>query len=156
MLIGSIARDGPQPISSLVRLIQVAGMLELQRRLKTSPSSTWQWVRKRQRINCLRDVTVQCQPSSVQFRRKKSKLRRKTHQRKNVSHWAWFLRFNIFHLVSKRKGKVKTKGFVTKLVQLYNIEEDPTEKKELSDVHPKLVNIMLTKLADYYVRQLIN
>lgn len=54
-------------------------------------------------------------------------------------------------LVSKRKGKVKTKGFTTKLVQLYNIEEDPTEKKELSDQHPKLVNIMLTKLADYYV-----
>ena len=53
--------------------------------------------------------------------------------------------------MSKRKGKVKTKGFTTKLVQLYNIEEDPTEKKELSDSHPKLVNIMLTKLADYYV-----
>ena len=53
--------------------------------------------------------------------------------------------------MNKRKGKVKTKGFETKLVQLYNIEEDPTEKKEVSDSHPKLVNIMLTKMADYYV-----
>ena len=60
--------------------------------------------------------------------------------------------WNLKHIsVSKRKGKVKTKGFTTKLVQLFNIEEDPTEKKELSDEHPKLVNIMLTKLADYYV-----
>ena len=58
----------------------------------------------------------------------------------------------ILFSANKRKGKVKTKGFETKLVQLYNIEEDPTEKKELSDSHPKLVNIMLTKLADYYVR----
>ena len=57
----------------------------------------------------------------------------------------------ILFSANKRKGKVKTKGFETKLVQLYNIEEDPTEKKELSDLHPELVNIMLTKLADDYV-----
>ena len=37
------------------------------------------------------------------------------------------------------------------LVQLYNIDEDPTEKNDVSDQFPKVVNVMLTKLADYYV-----
>ena len=35
-------------------------------------------------------------------------------------------------------------------VQLYDIPSDPTEKFEVSDKHPKIVAIMLSKLADYY------
>ena len=38
------------------------------------------------------------------------------------------------------------------MVQLYNIDEDPTEKNDVSSEFPKVVNVMLTKLADYYVR----
>merc|ERR1711953_219504 len=52
---------------------------------------------------------------------------------------------------NKKKGKVPTKGFEVNLVQLYNIEEDPTEKRDVSSIYTKVVNIMLTKLADYYV-----
>ena len=85
-----------------------------------------------------------------QIERKEKQIKKKNSEKKKGKIWKIFKRDRKF-LVSKRKGKVKTKGFTTKLVQLYNIEEDPTEKKELSDSHPKLVNIMLTKLADYYV-----
>ena len=38
-----------------------------------------------------------------------------------------------------------------KLVELYNIKEDPTEANEVSDEHPEVVNKLLARLADYYV-----
>ena len=38
----------------------------------------------------------------------------------------------------------------TKLVRLYNVVDDPFERNEISDEHPQVVNVMLTKLADYY------
>ena len=38
----------------------------------------------------------------------------------------------------------------SKLVRLYNVVDDPFERNEISDAHPQVVNIMLTKLADYY------
>ena len=37
------------------------------------------------------------------------------------------------------------------LVQLYNIEEDPTESNEVSDEYPEIVDKLLIRLADYYV-----
>ena len=52
--------------------------------------------------------------------------------------------------------KIATKGHLPfykneKLVELYNIDADPTEKNEISDENLKIVNIMLKKLADYQV-----
>lgn len=51
---------------------------------------------------------------------------------------------------NKKKGKIGFSGYKVNLVQLFNIEEDPTEKKDISSDFPKVVNVMLTKLADYY------
>ena len=53
---------------------------------------------------------------------------------------------------NKKKGKIGFTGYKVNLVQLYNIDEDPTEKNDVSSEFPKVVNVMLTKLADYYVR----
>ena len=39
-----------------------------------------------------------------------------------------------------------------RLVQLFNIKNDPTEKNEVSDQYPRIVNVMLSKIADYHVR----
>lgn len=38
----------------------------------------------------------------------------------------------------------------SKLVRLYNVVDDPFERNDISDEHPQVVNVMLTKLADYY------
>ena len=63
--------------------------------------------------------------------------------------------FKIFKISilekNKKKGKIGFTGYKVNLVQLYNIDEDPTEKKDVSSDFPKVVNVMLTKLADYYV-----
>merc|ERR1712176_534357 len=40
-----------------------------------------------------------------------------------------------------------------RLVQLYNIEDDPNETTEISDEYPLIVHQMLAKLADYYDKQ---
>ena len=37
------------------------------------------------------------------------------------------------------------------LVQLFNIEQDPNERKEISTDHPYVVNLLLFRLANYYV-----
>ena len=47
---------------------------------------------------------------------------------------------------SKQEKEIKK----TKLVRLYNVVDDPFERFEISDAHPQVVNVMLTKLADYY------
>ena len=62
---------------------------------------------------------------------------------------------SIFKTLAARKGKVSgvKKDKLTKLVQLFDISKDPTEKNEISNQYPKIVNIMLAKLADYYVSQ---
>jgi arylsulfatase A-like enzyme len=38
-----------------------------------------------------------------------------------------------------------------KLVRLYAIREDPTERNEVSNLHPEVADDLLSKLADYYV-----
>jgi hypothetical protein len=45
----------------------------------------------------------------------------------------------------------KDTGNLRNLVELYDLKNDPTEKTDVSDSYPKIINIMLTKLADYYV-----
>ena len=39
--------------------------------------------------------------------------------------------------------------FENKLVRLYNIKEDPSERKELSNAYPEIVDSLLLKLAEY-------
>ena len=38
-----------------------------------------------------------------------------------------------------------------RLVQLYNVDDDPYEASEVSDDFPNVVNALLYKLANYYV-----
>lgn len=39
----------------------------------------------------------------------------------------------------------------TEFVVLYDMSEDPAEETDVSDMHPEIVGLLLTKLADYYV-----
>lgn len=57
------------------------------------------------------------------------------------------LRWNQWKLIT---GPRATEYQKDKFVILYDIESDPIEANELSDLFPEVVNIMLTKLADYY------
>ena len=44
----------------------------------------------------------------------------------------------------------------TKLLVLYDIISDPTESTDVSNKHRDVVNLMLMKLADYFVSNLKN
>ena len=39
----------------------------------------------------------------------------------------------------------------TKFAILFDMLEDPSERNDVSDSHPEIVELLLTKLADYFV-----
>lgn len=86
---------------------------------------------------------------------KQKKKQTNGNEQANFSYWLNFSS-RLFHLLMLfyvvMNGELG-KNMRDRVVQLYDILTDPTEKHEISDDHPKIVNIMLSKLADYNVIQ---